>query len=230
MNIQELAQADKRRRKKVLHHGLEHAPLLSEQLARNHLTSGSTVQAEIVSDLVVGHRTRAAAGLAQANRQHTAADFSEAAAKLVGHSQNTHTAGHLHSVDALLHQRRDLEREAAELRNAITAAQDKTTKQGAVERLDAIASDLVETLAARQARARAMVRIGSQAALGGPDREPSESGSFVSMSRFRRRTRLSLQHNARRHSTLPAFQIAVGLQKYPVDDTARLIEAIKVRS
>jgi hypothetical protein len=215
----------------VLRHGVEQAALLSEQLQRNHMASGSTVQADIVTDMFKGPRVTATPS--RPADRNTAART----AQLLGHSKNTHTAGHLADVSQLLAQRRRLERDAAELRTELAAHQEHASKRSSLDRLDAVTQDLVQSLEQRQARARELARVGSLVLESGRGADGADAAGSASpdargvggKGRIVRSGLLVPEEQAQRHSTLPQFRLAAGLQRLPAADVESLLDALKVR-
>ena len=226
MDVSELARADRIRRERILRKGLQHVPLLHEQVERCRLASRSTVQDAIVHETYaqVHERNQQGASTGQPVLQ---------TGQLLGHSKNAHTREHQANTQRLQQGKRHLEREAVQLRNTYMALKDKQSKRTALDKLDAATKELTETLALRQARARQLVRQGTSAFR-------SRRGTAASMAGSRRSSiafyddvpdeNLFAEKSAVR-SGLPEFELAPGLQRELAhDDPQQLLQAVQVRS
>ena len=215
----------------VLQHGLQPNAVLAEQVQRGHLASGSTLQAEIVSSTFAGPRIHYNFPHQDAAESKKGPVVKAATAKLLGHSQNILVRGQFASFDTLLAERRRLEREAAELRNALDAAQQRNTKQTSLEKLDAASRHLVQSLAQRQKQAAKMVRFGSNTQ-DSDRRGHSASGRDIAPARASRIVRSGLLlkqgEQAERRSTLPSFRMPSGLVRMHSEGGQALLDDVKV--
>ena len=223
MDARELQHDDRQRRKRVLQHSLQAAPVYTSLLDRGHLVSGSTVQDAVVHSTYVQVHEKAA------HRQESGGSNTVwQTGQLLGQSKNMHTAQHSSKFQQLQEARRHLEREAVQLRNTYQALKDKREKSTALEKLDNYTTELTGTLAERQARARLLARDPSAAYRSAPVAAPSSRRASVAF--FTPRDAAEVQAQVALHSGLPAFVLPPGLQHESHDDSTDLSDTLKARS